>query len=174
MSNDISTCNVLKLLQEVQGQSSETTILLSDAGRAVLQFFTPLIECATQIYFSVLPLMPTETLLRKTYSHESSSSVRIVGMGAHWNPCVRVINVEESLESVAVSFDGTQIASVSSAGQIIIFNMDTGELKARLQKPPGWESGWNKLPSVAWTPNGYLVSGLGTVVIWDTDTWMPE
>jgi WD40 repeat protein len=173
MSSDVSHFNFCKSLQGVQVHPSDTTILLSDAMRAVLTFFTPLSKCAAQIYFSVLPLMPNETLLREVYGHECSSVFGVLGMETHWNSLIRVINTgNESITSVSLSFDGTRIASASSTGVIQVWDVDTGELK--ITGPSTYLDDREGRASVAWTPDGRILSGNDTVVIWEADTMVPE
>ena len=155
--------------QQVQGQSNDVDVLLSDASRAVLEFFTPLNECAAQIYFSVLLLLPKETLLRKLYWHEYTGSVSVVAMEEKWSPCLRVINISSELgvKMVSVSFDNMRIASVSTDGVVRVWDTNNGELKVTLQSSDSFSS-------VGWLSDGRVITGSRSVTIWDPLTGSPE
>ena len=149
------------------GQSNDVDVLLCDASRAVLEFFTPLNECAAQIYFSVLLLLPKETLLRKLYWHEYTGSVSIVGIEDKWSPCLRVINISSQVIMVSVSFDNMRIASVSADGVVRVWDTNNGELKVTLQSSDGFSS-------VGWLSDGRVITGSRSVTIWDALTGLPE
>ena len=151
------------------GQSNDVDVLLCDASRAVLEFFTPLNECAAQIFFSVLLLLPKETLLRKLYWHEYTGSVSIVGIEDKWSPCLRVINISSELgvEMVSVSFDSMRIASVLTDGVVRLWDTNNGELKVTLQSSDGFSS-------VGWLSDGRVITGSRSVTIWDALTGSPE
>ena len=153
--------------QQVHGQSNDVDVLLSDASRAVLEFFTPLNECAAQIYFSVLLLLPKETLLRKVYWHEYKGSVSVVGIEDKWSPCLRVVNISSKVRMVSVSFDNMRIASVTADGVVRLWDTNSGELKVTLQSSDGFSS-------VGWLSDGRVITGSRSVTIWDALTGLPE
>ena len=153
--------------QQVHGQSNDVDVLLSDASRAVLEFFTPLNECAAQIYFSVLLLLPKETLLRKLYWHEYTGSVSVVGIEEKWSPCLRVINISSRVIMVSVSFDNMHLASLSADGVVRLWDTNSGELKVTLQSSDGFSS-------VGWLSDGRVITGSRSVTIWDPLTGLPE
>ena len=152
--------------QQVHGPN-DVDVLLCDASRAVLEFFTPLNECAAQIYFSVLLLLPKETLLRKLYWHEYTGSVSVVGIEDKWSPCLRVINISSRVKMVSVSFDNMRIASVSADGVVRLWDTNSGELKVTLQSSDGFSS-------VGWLSDGRVITGSRSVTIWDALTGSPE
>ncbi|EIW79053.1 hypothetical protein CONPUDRAFT_166885 [Coniophora puteana RWD-64-598 SS2] len=111
--------------------------LLYDAHRLVLEFFDPISISPLHIYESALPLCPTNTKLRRYYAHIASeaSILAVEGIDEDWDCITRVIGADSYVTAVAVSPDGSLIASASE-NRVHMWDSTTGTLIASAGKQP--------------------------------------
>ncbi|KAG9026972.1 hypothetical protein FRB95_008284 [Tulasnella sp. JGI-2019a] len=147
--------------------SKDTTSVIKDAQRFVMRFFDPIGLSAGSVYSSALPLTP-KCPLYDIYQTELSDCMGVrIGQNLGWDPCLRVIQVESEVHSVAFSPSGDHVASGSKGGIVRLVDAQTGALVGTL------EGHNDTVRSVAFSPNGdQLASGSDdkTVRIWDVRT----
>lgn len=91
--------------------------LLQDGNRLVTQFFDPISSSCLHVYFSALPLCPTESPLRRTFAYEltGTSSAPAVVLGARKTSDRRLREFEahngKDVKVVDISPDGALIAT---------------------------------------------------------------
>ena len=136
----------------------------------MLLFFRGVSSCALQIYYSVLPLVPTSTLLRKVYEWEDTGPVRVLfGLPKKWDACLRTIDVKNPILKVAFSPDGDMVAAsvFDHPGTVGLWSARTGEPIMRLDAPEEANH-----TTFAFLPDGSLVftsDGEGTMKIWNAE-----
>ena len=111
----------------------------------------PSIEAsAAHVFQSVLPMLPTNTLLSKSYTNPLDSHVICVTkLESNWSSCLMTLRHHSSLvNSMAFSPDGGLLASASSDKTIKLWEPQTGE---QLRTLEGHSSLVN---SVAFSPDG--------------------
>jgi WD40 repeat protein len=144
------------------------SILIMDGHRVLLEFFDAIKDSAAQIYFSALPLMPTQSLLFQLYEHEVPSAVTILhGKPNTWNPCLRLMTGNGSeIRSTAFSPDGGRLVSWSDDTVLRIWDAKTGELGLVLGKHRGG------INSMEFDSRGHVVSASsdGIVKVWNPET----
>ncbi|EGN97592.1 hypothetical protein SERLA73DRAFT_110872 [Serpula lacrymans var. lacrymans S7.3] len=152
----------LKGLSEVP---ADVLQLMNDAVRFVLMFLDGIAQAALHIYYSVLPLTPTSTLLRKTYDDELIGTFTVLsGIESDWDACTRSVTVKGCVTSLDFSPDGNMAASGSDDG-VQLWNATTGNNIAKLGMPV------NPSCPVAFSPSGSCVAAGyddGLVAVWDT------
>ena len=138
----------------------------NDSQRFLLEHFDTIHNSPLHIYHSALPLSPSSSWLRKCYSVELSSMVKVVkGLPAEWGKCSRTVDFDSFTN--ALSYHDNRIAIGSGSGDITIINAITGSQVALLSEHT---QGVN---SLAFSSDGTsLVSGSddSTVKLWDVQT----
>ncbi|KAH7925764.1 WD40 repeat-like protein [Leucogyrophana mollusca] len=147
---------------------TDVLALLKDTQRLVLMFFDPISQSALHVYYTALPLAPTNTLLRKEFQHELTNSFTVTkGLDSEWDGCVRVIHLGDSIHSLAFSPDGRLVASASNEHGVQLWNATTGTNVVDL--------GPHRQPSsaVCFSPSGACIAAAfedGLVAVWETLT----
>ncbi|EGO23186.1 hypothetical protein SERLADRAFT_357012 [Serpula lacrymans var. lacrymans S7.9] len=152
-------------LKVLQFLPADVLQLMNDAVRFVLMFLDGIAQAALHIYYSVLPLTPTSTLLRKTYDDELIGTFTVLsGIESDWDACTRSVTVKGCVTSLDFSPDGNMAASGSDDG-VQLWNATTGNNIAKLGMPV------NPSCPVAFSPSGSCVAAGyddGLVAVWDT------
>ncbi|OCH88508.1 hypothetical protein OBBRIDRAFT_827101 [Obba rivulosa] len=130
---DVAVQALMKVREwcEMEKVSDEdTSVLVHDARRFILEYFDVINHCPEHMYISVLPMMPESTLL-KYYPSTSPRAVRMLTpRPAGWGSCVRVIAQDDGIADLKYSPDGRWIISVASsvrfwdaASGVLLFEM---------------------------------------------------
>ncbi|KAL2890567.1 Vegetative incompatibility protein HET-E-1 [Ceratocystis lukuohia] len=140
--------------------------LINDAHRFFL-FHAGVIEIAPlQVYFSALIFSPTNSLIRRIFSHQEPDWIEVKPkVETDWDACLQTLEGhEEIVTSVVFSNDGQRLASGSEDSTVKIWDATSG---ACLQTLEGHHS---SVSSVVFSNDGQrLASGSWdkTVKIWD-------
>ena len=139
---------------------------MNDSQCFLLGHFDIIYNSPSSVYHSALPLCPTSSWLRESYSAELSQGVKVVkGLPAEWETSFRTVTFNEGTNSLACWKDTIAVGLYS--GDIIILDGITGSQAAVLS---GHTHG---VSSITFLPDGKsLVSGSwdGTIKLWDMQT----
>ena len=144
--------------------ASDTLQLLDDGKRLIQQFFPVLSKASSHTYYTALAFTPLETSIRKKYSFELKDSVKVCwGLEKQWESCLYTMECHGSeIYSIAVSPDGTHIASGSKHGTLCLWDFTTGAHLQCLGKQ-------EHVLSAMFSPTGaYIIGASGIVIqLWD-------
>ncbi|GLB36779.1 hypothetical protein LshimejAT787_0310660 [Lyophyllum shimeji] len=149
-------------------QCRNLQLLVEDALRCLQSSFEAVRRNAFEIYQSAFVWLPKESLVRKAYSPVPYSLPRVVlGLHDSWPQEHLIVRRGSAVSALALSHDGSQAASGSSADNMVrIWNTTTGLLEAELKGHT------HPVTSVAFSRSGKVASGSWdkTVGIWDVRT----
>ncbi|KAK6338230.1 hypothetical protein TWF730_002303 [Orbilia blumenaviensis] len=142
---------------------------LHDANRFVLYFASTIQEAPLQTYYA-LSLVPENNLVCQQSEGNIPDSLAIKPLQQGWGPLIQILEGHQrSVKAVTFSPDGKTIASSSSDGKTILWDLLTGTILQQIDDLP--------LPTceVAISPNGEKVlSILGTMpggfLLWHLET----
>src|SRR5258707_6260078 len=121
---------------------------------------------APHVLQSVLPMLPTNSLLAQSYTNSLDSHVILhTELESNWSSCVMTLIGQ--VRAVASSPDGGLLASASFTKTIKLWDPYTGEHLRTLQGHSHW------LRSVAFSPDGGLLASASddkTIMLWDPHT----
>ncbi|KAJ1568863.1 hypothetical protein HK096_005039, partial [Nowakowskiella sp. JEL0078] len=177
----LSACNSLSIVQTLlphlipKIHKPQTTNLLNDIKRLVVEFFKTISQSPIHVYCSALALCPEDTALFKQY-YPNFSAVKlpkvITGKDQDWSPCLATFEGHtNAVNGVAwwISSDRktSLIASASSDNSVRLWDAFTGiEIHQYLGHT-------DVVNSLAFSKDGTkLVSGSAdkSILIWDIDT----
>ncbi|KAI9346083.1 hypothetical protein DFJ73DRAFT_626419 [Zopfochytrium polystomum] len=146
--------------------------LLQDVRRAVQMFQIPLRESALQVYFSAVPLSPSESAFHRLMAERGPAGIRAAaaerGGLARWSGCVNVLEGHTSLvHAAAFSADGRRVVSGSWDRTVRVWEAATGEEVRRLVGHSG------EVHGAAFSPDGRMIASggeRGEVFVWDAET----
>src|SRR5258708_22976957 len=124
---------------------------------------------APHVLQSVLPMLPTNSLLAQSYTNSLDSHVIFhTELESNWTSCLMtLIGHSGEVQAVAPSPDGGLLASASSDKTIKLWDPHTGEHLRTLQGHSSW------VTSVTFSlDGGHLASGSDdkTIKLWDPHT----
>lgn len=104
--------------------SSHTISLLNDTYRLLLTNLSIIREGAMQLYLSALPFCPTNTALRRAYSDEAESTIRVLlGADTRWSQCLGTLKGKGgNATSIAFSPDGRNVAAGFNNGHLQVWD----------------------------------------------------
>ncbi|KIM76284.1 hypothetical protein PILCRDRAFT_826459 [Piloderma croceum F 1598] len=140
--------------------------LVRDACRFARVFASSIEEHALLVYLTALPLMPVETALYKAF-HDARSYPSVAGaLQQYSSPLLLLITGHAAeVHSVAISPDGTRIASGSSDRTIRVWDATSGA-----EVLPPLQGHRDRVLSVAFSPVGNCIasgSADKTIRVWD-------
>ncbi|EKM60082.1 uncharacterized protein PHACADRAFT_206284 [Phanerochaete carnosa HHB-10118-sp] len=144
-------------------------VLLNDCERLLVGHFPAISGSALQLYYSVLPIIPTKTMFTWTYAHErfAGSSIKVFGsIPDAWNACLGTVNAHggRSVEAVDFSPNGRTIVSSGCDSKIRLWDALTCALLLVLSGHSKW------VRSVKYSSDGTRIASAaedGTVKVWD-------
>lgn len=148
--------------------------LVQDAMRFLLRHYHTLSHWPLQIYSSAIVFSPESSVVKRENLPKIPVWLRNAPpMEDSWTPMIQTLTGHsESVEIVAFSPDGKQIASGSDDGIIKVWDAITGSLQKTLS---GRHS--NAITAIAFLPDSKLIiSGArdSSLMLWDTTTGDPE
>ncbi|KAK6995914.1 WD40-repeat-containing domain protein [Favolaschia claudopus] len=138
--------------------------LLKDFVRYLQLSFQCIKQCCSESYRSGVVWVPHDSIVRRMHPRNSSIPRVIIGLPDSWSPTELVLEIGASVNSIAVSQDGTRVACGSNHNIIHIWNAYSGNLHLELRGHMALVN------SVAFSPNGSQLvscSDDGTVWIWN-------
>ncbi|KAL2887316.1 Vegetative incompatibility protein HET-E-1 [Ceratocystis lukuohia] len=155
-----------KLESCLENASTHLQDIVRDARRFLL-FNSRVIEIAPlQVYDSALIFSPTNSLIKKIFSHEEPDWIKTKPrVEANWDACLQTLEGHgDSVQSVVFSTDGQRLASGSDDKTVKIWDATSGACLQTLEGHDDW------VASVVFSTDGQrLASGSRdeTVKIWD-------
>ncbi|PYH92523.1 WD40 repeat-like protein [Aspergillus ellipticus CBS 707.79] len=127
-----------------------------DARRFILYHNSTIQEAPLQVYSSAILFTPTSSLVRAQFSHESPGWINSPPIVQEcWGPSEQTLEGHlKGVECVAISHNGSMIASGSSDGTVRIWNLTTGQCDYQLDGPEyrciqvAWSSDDSELTSI--------------------------
>ncbi|KAK7020799.1 hypothetical protein R3P38DRAFT_3197225 [Favolaschia claudopus] len=154
----------------VQGKHPHLAAFLHDGSRFIETFAHAFAQSMPHLYVSALAIAPKESVIRQHYGQNCHSIMQCASpIADNWSSLLKTLPARSgAITSVAVSSDGTTIASGSNDCTVLIWNSRTG---AAVAEPLKGHS--NSVTSVAFSPDSArVVSGSSdcTIRVWDART----
>ncbi|GIZ48192.1 hypothetical protein CKM354_001126300 [Cercospora kikuchii] len=161
--------HISALLSIVDSDSHDVTNFLQDAKRFVLRNRYVIDLAPLQLYHSALVFTPTQSLVRRTFSHEIRQEwARFPEVPVNWSAEVQKLEGhDDRVTAIVFSPDGQVIASASWDQTVRVWNAATGEQTQKL-KGHG-----NTVSAVAFSPDGQVIASASndnTVRVWNAAT----
>src|SRR5258708_7182989 len=145
--------------------------ILNDTYRMLLADASSIEESAAHVFQSVLPMLPTNSLLSQSYTNTNPldcHAICIKGLESNWSSCLMTLREHsDGVTTVVSSPDGGLMASASRDNTIKLWDPHTGE---HLRTLEGHSS---DVTSVAFSPDGELLASASwdnTINLWDPHT----
>src|SRR5258706_328526 len=145
--------------------------ILNDTYRMLLAHASSIEESAAHVFHSVLPMLPTNSLLSQSYTNTNPldcHAICIKGLESNWSSCLMTLRKHsDRVTTVVSSPDGGLLASASDDETIKLWDPHTGE---HLRTLEGHSS---SVTSVAFFPDGGLLASGSwdkTIKHWDPHT----
>ncbi|KAL4865206.1 hypothetical protein BDV12DRAFT_200398 [Aspergillus spectabilis] len=161
--------DALKELENILKDDCTALALVQDAMRFLLRHYHTLSHWPLQIYSSAVIFSPESSVVKRENLHKIPVWLaKAPPMENSWSPMIQTLRGHsETVEIVAFSPDGKQIASGSKDGTIKLWDAITGSLQQTL-------SGHSEeISAMAFLPDSKLIiSGTrgGSVMLWDSTT----
>src|SRR5260221_453244 len=145
--------------------------IVNDTYRMLLAHASSIGESAAHVFQSVLPMLPTNSLLSQSYTNTNPldcHAICIKGLESNWSSCLMTLREHSGTVTTVVSSpDGGLLASASIDNTIKLWDLHTGE---HLRTLGGHSFHVN---SVAFSPDGGLLASASrdkTMKLWDPHT----
>jgi len=142
--------------------------MVEDAWRFVRSFRSLIEEAPLQTYCSALLFAPEKSIVRRIFEKEMPRSVKVISsMAQGWSPCLQILESSGDVLAVAISPDGSQLASASWDSNVRLWDVVTGVLLLTLVGHTSYVN------AVVFSPDGSQLasgSGDGIMRIWDAAT----
>src|SRR5258706_3608833 len=134
--------------------------ILNDTYRMLLAHASSIEESAAHVFQSVLPMLPTNSLLSQSYTNTNPldcHAICIKGLELNWSSCLMTLREHsDRVTTVVSSPDGGLLASASRDNTIKLLDPDTGE---HLRTLEGHSSG---VTSVTFSSDGGLLTSVSS------------
>lgn len=165
-------------ISKVASKCSVTVIeLLSDARRVARDSFSVIEYSALQLYYSVIPFLPTQSQLYRSYEHLGGHVIVLSGRQKTW-PRYQLgakSRADELLldpiHTLQFSPDGTAIVSGSDDGTIVLRNAFTGEVIKELDAHDAAVLSLDFSLDGTWVASG---SNDSTIRLWHAENFSPH
>src|SRR6266436_2132693 len=145
--------------------------IVNDTYRMLLAHASSIEESAAHVFQSVLPMLPTNSLLSQRYTNTNPldcHAICIKGLEPNWSSCLMTLREHsDGVNSVVSSPDGGLLISASQDKTIKLWDPHTGEHLRTL------EGHYFYVTSVAFSPDGGLLASASrdnTIKLWDPHT----
>lgn len=142
---------------------------MNDAYRFVLTFYDAISTSTPHLYLSALALAPASSRLAQRARGIFASLITVAqGKETEWSPCLRIISVPSSVQSISLSPTTGHVVSGCSDGTIRIRDIATGD-----PVTPDLQGHLKPVTCVSYSPDGKrIISGSDdrTVRVWDAET----
>src|SRR5258707_1208742 len=143
--------------------------ILNDTYRMLLAHASSIEQSAAHVLQSVLPLLPTNSLWRQSYTNPlDCHAICIKGLESNWSSCLMTLREHsDGVTTVVSSPDGGLLASTSWDKTIKHWDPHTGE---HLRTLEGHSSSVDAVP---FSPDGGLLASASedkTIKLWDPYT----
>src|SRR5258705_12402018 len=129
--------------------------ILNDTYRMLLAHASSIKESAAHVFQSVLPMLPTNSLLSQSYTNTNPldcHAICIKGLESNWSSCLMTLREHsDKVTTVVSSPDGGLLASASWDKTIKLWDPHTGEHLRTL------EDRSTAVNAVAFAPDGGLL-----------------
>src|SRR5260221_6534 len=143
--------------------------ILNDTYRMLLAHASSIEQSAAHVLQSVLPILPTNSLLGQSYTNPlDCHAIHIKGLESNWSSCL--MTLREHLDKVTAmvpSPDGGLLASASRDKTIKLWDPHTGEHLMTVEEHS------DEVTAVAFSPDGGLLASASwdeTIKLWDPHT----
>ncbi|KAJ1536769.1 hypothetical protein HK096_008134, partial [Nowakowskiella sp. JEL0078] len=175
--SSLDRMNQFLLVSETLSASRKRTFQLNtDLIRLLQKFYTPISQCALQIYRTAIGFCPHQTELYRMYfpaisnSNLAPSVQPLTGIGSNWDSCRTTLDMDEkSVNSIEWSPNGNEIAVGSNNGIVQFWNGFTGSLNS-MKNYVGSSNCSNAISSIKYSDNGSRVYYSVDSVIQELDT----
>ncbi|RAH58519.1 WD domain-containing protein [Aspergillus piperis CBS 112811] len=152
MSHASPTMTELKT-RVAPGDYPELLEFVDDGRQFINHHGIDIAEAPLQVYYSALIFSPPSSVLRKQYQKESPRWIRLTSTTHDsWGQAERILRCGEP-RCATFSPDSTKVAAGTLFGNVMIWNLITGELEQVLQDQ-GLSPGQKEVLGVSFYPNG--------------------
>ncbi|GKZ31399.1 hypothetical protein AbraIFM66950_011975 [Aspergillus brasiliensis] len=157
------TMTVLKTRVAVEDHQ-ELSEFVSDGNQFVNYYGTDIADAPLQVYYSGLIFSPTSSVLRKQYHKETPQRIRLVStVHDSWGQSERIISCTGPT-TASFSPDSTRIAIGNALGDIMVWNLITGQLEQLLRDVDSRDD-FSEVSGLLFSP-----SGRGLMAVYDNKT----